>query len=168
MNIDIGNIKLKQSDEVMDEILEIAHSPDVAPFLAEKWMYPQPMPESMDFIIYEAGEVIGQVSFKSVRWFNRKAELSLFIKPEFQGRKLGMKILEAMMEYAFGRLNFYRLEAEVLEYNEKAIKLVEMLGFTMEGRLRQAKYSDGKYFDILRFGILKHEFDVSYKDRNQL
>jgi RimJ/RimL family protein N-acetyltransferase len=126
------------------------------------------MAESIEFIIYDAEEPIGQVSFKSIRWFNRKAELSLFIKPEFQGRKYGMKILETMMEYAFGKLNFYRLEAEVIEYNKKAIKLVEMLGFTLEGRLRQAKYSEGKYFDILRYGILKHEFDVSYKDRDQL
>ena len=125
------------------------------------------MPESMDFTIYDADEIIGQVSFKSIRWFNRKAELSLFIKPEYKGKKLGLKILEAMMEHAFGKLNFYRLEAEVIEYNERALKLVEMLGFTMEGRLRQAKYLDGKYYDILRFGILKHEFDVSYKDRSQ-
>ncbi len=167
MNIDLGNIKLKQSDEVMDGILQIARSPEIAPFLTEKWMYPRPMPESMEFIIYDAEEVIGQVSFKSIRWFNRKAELSLFIKPEYQGRKIGQNILEAMMGYAFSKLNFYRLEAEVIEYNKKALKLVENLGFTMEGRLRQAKYSEGKYYDILRYGILKHEFDALYKNRGQ-
>jgi len=167
MNINIGNIKLEQTNETPDEIFQIAHSPEVASFLTEKWMYPQPMPESMDFTIYDSKEIIGQVSFKSIRWFNRKAEMSLFIKSEYQGKKYGLKILEAMMEHAFGKLNFYRLEAEVIEYNERALKLVEMLGFSMEGRLRQAKYSDGKYYDILRFGILKHEFDASYKDRNQ-
>jgi len=167
MNISLGDIQIIQSGEFASEILSIAKSPDVAPFLSEKWMYPQPMPECMDFSIYENKELIGQVSLKSIRWFNRKAELSLFIKPEHQGKKLGLKILEAMMEYAFGKLNFYRLEAEVIEYNDRALKLVEMLGFTMEGRLRQAKYLDGKYYDILRFGILKHEFDVSFKDRNQ-
>jgi RimJ/RimL family protein N-acetyltransferase len=167
MNINLGKITLKQSNEENIEILKIANSPVIASFLTEKWMYPKPMPESLDFTIYDDKEVIGQVSLKSIRWFNRKAELSLFLKPEHQGKKLGLKILEAMMEHAFGKLNFYRLEAEVIEYNERALKLVEMLGFTMEGRLRQAKYSDGKYHDILRFGILKHEFDVSYKDRNQ-
>jgi hypothetical protein len=26
--------------------------------------------------------------------------------------------------------------------------------------LRQAKYYDGKYFDILRYGILKPEFEI--------
>jgi RimJ/RimL family protein N-acetyltransferase len=167
MNINLGNVTLKQSGEISNEILQIAHSPEIATFLTEKWMYPQPMPESIDFIINHDEEIIGQVSLKSIRWFNRKAVLSLFLKPENQGKKLGLMILEAMMEHAFGKLNFYRLEAEVIEYNERALKLVEMLGFTMEGRLRQAKYSDGKYYDILRFGILKHEFDVSYKDRNQ-
>ena len=167
MTIDIGNIKLKPSDKITDEIIQIAQSPEVLHFLTEKWMYPQPMPEIMDFVICDAEEVIGQVSFKSIRWFNRKAELSLFIKPGHQGKKLGQKILDTMMGYAFGKLNFYRLEAEVIEYNKKALKLVEKLGFTMEGRLRQAKYSEGKYYDILRYGILKHEFDALYKDRGQ-
>ncbi len=167
MNINFGNINLKQSDKVPDEILEIARSDELAPLLTEKWQYPKPMPDSIDFTIYDADEVIGQASFKSIRWFNRKAELSLFIKPGHQGRKLGQKILEAMIGYAFGKLNFYRLEAEVIEYNEKALKLVEKLGFTMEGRLRKAKYSGGKYCDILRYGILKHEFDAFYKDGGQ-
>jgi len=167
MILDLGNIKLLQTNDAGDEIRQISHHPELTPFLTEKWQYPNPMPENMGFTIYEGEEIIGQVSFKSIRWFNRKAELGLFIKPEFQGKKYGLKTLEAMMEHAFGNLNFYRLEAEVIEYNEKAQKLVEMMGFTLEGRLRQAKYFEGKYYDILRYGILKHEFDVSYKDRNQ-
>ncbi len=166
MSLKTGTLKLELTEKRPEEIEQIAKDPRVEPFLTEKWMYPEGMPESMEFTIYDNGEVIGQIALKSIRWFNRKAELSLFLKPAFQGRRLGGKLLESMMDYAFGELNLYRLEAEVLEYNEKAIKMVEMLGFTLEGKLRQAKYHKGKYFDIFRYGILKHEFDVYYKERN--
>jgi len=164
MRITVDHLLIDLADNIPEEISAIARHPEVAPYLTEKWMYPSAMPETMEFNIYHDGEIIGQAALKNIRWFNRKAELSLFIKPEYQGKKLGRKILEKLMEHAFGKLNFYRLEAEVLEYNEKALKLVESLGFTMEGKLRQAKYFNGRYYDIFRYGILKQEFDVYYKD----
>ncbi len=166
MSLKIGPLTLAPAGHTPEEVVRIARSPEVAAYLTEKWTYPPGMPETMEFVIYDNEEIIGQVALKSIRWYNRKAELSLFIKPDFQGQGRGGKILEAMMEYAFGKLNLYRLEAEVLEYNEKALKMVEMLGFTPEGKLRQAKYHNGKYYDIFRYGILKHEFDVYYKERN--
>lgn len=63
------------------------------------------------------------------------------------------------MELAFGTFNLYRLEAEVMEFNEPSIRLMESLGFKLEGRLREARYVDGKYWDILRYGILRREFE---------
>ena len=140
------------------EILKITEDVAVSKFLTEKWLYPEPMPDSIIFGIEAGNEIIGEVALKNIRWYNRKAELSLFLKPEFQGKKIGTEVLKRMMKYAFNTLNFYRLEAEVIDYNEVSRKLVEKLNFTLEGRLRQARYFDGKYYDILRYGILKHEF----------
>jgi RimJ/RimL family protein N-acetyltransferase len=37
---------------------------------------------------------------------------------------------------------------------------VEGFGFVLEGRLREAKYNNGKYYDILRYGLLKKEFNI--------
>jgi len=141
------------------EILKITEDAAVSKFLTEKWLYPEPMPDSIIFGIEAGNEIIGEAALKNIRWYNRKAELSLFLKPEFQGKKIGTEVLKRMMKYAFNTLNFYRLEAEVIDYNEVSRKLVEKLNFTLEGRLRQAKYFEGKYYDILRYGILKPEFD---------
>ncbi len=55
-------------------------------------------------------------------------------------------------------MNLHRLEAEVIENNSPSIKLVEQLGFKLEGKLREAKYTEGGYIDILRYGILKNEY----------
>ena len=151
---------LKTLPQNHPEILKIIEDVAVSKFLNEKRLYPEPMPDSIIFGIEAVGEIIGETALKNIRWYNRKAELSLFIKPEFQGKKIGTEVLIKMMNYAFNTLNFYRLEAEVIDYNEISKKLVENLNFTLEGRLRQAKYHDGKYFDILRYGILKTEFEI--------
>jgi RimJ/RimL family protein N-acetyltransferase len=142
------------------EIEKIIEETTVSRFLTEKWLYPEPMPDTITFGIESNGEIIGEVALKSIRWYNRKAELSLFIKPDFQGRKIGPDVLVNVMKYAFHTLNFHRLEAEIIDYNDRSLKLVESLNFKMEGRLRQAKYYEGKYYDILRYGILKTEFET--------
>ena len=154
------NVVLKTLPENHPEIIKIAENVSVSKFLTEKWLYPEPMPDSIIFGIEAGGEIIGEVALKNIRWYNRKAELSLFIKPGFQGKKIGSEVLFKMMDYAFNTLNFYRLEAEIIDYNEISRKLVEKLNFMLEGRLRQAKYFEGKYYDILRYGILKPEFEI--------
>jgi len=139
---------------------KIALMPGIVPYLTEKWTYPDNMPDSMVFDLWKDEKLIGQAAFKSIRWFNRKAELSLFIHPEYQGKKIGSGIIEAMISHAFKHLNLHRLEAEVIDYNPAAIRLVEKLGFVNEGRLREARYFDGKYYDILRYGLLKSEYQI--------
>jgi len=158
MIIHCKELVLKTLSHDHPEIAKIAEDAAVSKFLTEKWLYPEPMPDSIIFGIEAGNEIIGEAALKNIRWYNRKAELSLFLKPEFQGKKIGTEVLKRMMKYAFNTLNFYRLEAEVIDYNEVSRKLVEKLNFTLEGRLRQARYFDGKYYDILRYGILKHEF----------
>ena len=71
----------------------------------------------------------------------------------------GSLALQAIIEYAFKRLNLYRLEAEVIDGNLSSLKLVDKAGFTAEGRLREAKFVDGEYRDLLRFGLLRREFE---------
>ena len=53
----------------------------------------------------------------------------------------------------------------MIDYNDKAKSLFEKVGFILEGRLRSAKYNDGKYYDVLRYGLLKHEYDKKYESK---
>lgn len=159
MIINDHSIQLKTFDESDESIRRITEIPEVAKNLTERWMYPAGMPDSMVFAIFYENQIAGSCGLKTIRWFNRKAELSLFLDPAFHRKGIGTNALIALMKHAFYTMNFYRLEAEVIEYNQNALSLVRKLGFVEEGRLRQAKYFEGKYYDIFRFGILKNEFE---------
>ena len=141
------------------KVTEIATKPGIAENLTEKWTYPDGMPENLTFEIRQNEKIIGQTAFKSFRWFNRKAELSLFLHPDFQNKGLGTSILKSMINHAFCQLNLHRLEAEVNEYNLPAMKMMEKLGFVKEGVLREARFLNGKYYNIIRFGLLYNEFE---------
>ena len=68
------------------------------------------------------------------------------------------------MEYAFNKMNLHRLEAEAIEYNKASISMLEKFGFVLEGTLREAKYSDGKYWGVYRYGLLRQEYLKHHKD----
>ena len=55
-------------------------------------------------------------------------------------------------------MNLHRVDLQVFEFNERAIASYRKVGFREEGRLRQHMYRDGRYWDIIHMGILRHEF----------
>ncbi len=126
--------------------------------LTETHLYQSEMPSELHFAIEYEGKRAGEISLKSIRWFNRKAEIAIFILNPFRGKGLAEKALHMLLDYAFNTMNFYRLEAEVVDYNPAAKALFEKLGFVREGVLREAKFSNGRYHDIFSYGLLAKEW----------
>lgn len=153
------NLKLKLSDKDEPELKKLNAESDDLENMSEVRMYPANMPVEMVFSIELEDKLIGEFRFTRMRWFNRKSELSIILKKEFQGKGYGTLVMKKMIEFAFNKMNLYRLEAEVVEFNEISIKMIEKLGFKKEGVLRKAKYSNGRYYDILRYGLLKDEWE---------
>ncbi|MCK4569366.1 MAG: GNAT family N-acetyltransferase [Bacteroidales bacterium] len=153
-----NGLKLIRHEEPDPNISEILHDPTILENLSEARSYTAPMPANICFRIEKDNKVIGQICLKSIKWINHKAGISLFISKKHQAQGHGLQTLRAIIEYAFKRLNLYRLEAEVIDGNAPSLKLLEKTGFTEEGRLREAKYVNGEYKDLLRFGLLRKEY----------
>ena len=142
------------------ELSALIEDIDTISNVSETRLYPG-MPGTILFGIKKDNGLIGEAGFKNIKWLNRKAELNIIIKREFRKRGYAKEVLSEMIEYGFMILNFHRLEAEIYNYNEASIRLVENVGFEKEGELREAKYSNGKYHSILRYGLLKKEWQKS-------
>ncbi len=153
-----NDLRLISADPGDPDIENLFTSYDDIKNLTELHQYPENMPTTMQFKIESQGKIIGEISLKNIRWFNRKAELSIFIAKEYRGRKLGHRAVNMILDYAFEKMNLHRLEAEVLAFNEQVTGMLKKLGFKEEGRLREAKYYNGKYYDIIRFGLLRREY----------
>ena len=54
-----------------------------------------------------------------------------------------------------------------MEFNKRAIKCYEKVGFKEYGRRRKCVYLNGKYYDKISMDILKPEFKESFiKNKN--
>ena len=71
------------------------------------------------------------------------------VHPEFRGRGVGPRLLDAMIDMADRWLNLRRLQLYVWDGNDRAIALYEAAGFEIEGRLRDYVFVDGGYRDAL-------------------
>lgn len=55
-------------------------------------------------------------------------------------------------------MNLQRVELEVLDFNTRARRCYEKVGFRYEGTRRRAVFSGGAYHDSIIMGILREEF----------
>lgn len=102
---------------------------------------------------------IGQIDLFHVDWKNRCADMGIVIgNSEWQNKGFGTEAIHLMQAFVFQQLNLNRLQLEVHDYNENALKCYLKCGFKEEGRLRQKHFSNGRYSDVVYMGILKEEF----------
>ena len=59
-----------------------------------------------------------------------------------------------------------RIRLRVFETNPRAIHVYQNLGFTEEGRLRQAHYHAGQYEDLILMGLLSEEWLANEEAEN--
>lgn len=103
--------------------------------------------------------LIGTCGLHNVDWVNRQAELGISIGDKaFWNRGYGRRAVRLLLRHAFNTLNLNRIYLRVYETNPRAIRAYEHAGFTLEGRLRQARFQNGHYVDELIMSILRSEW----------
>jgi RimJ/RimL family protein N-acetyltransferase len=70
----------------------------------------------------------------------------------------GTDVMKLCLRYAFLELGAQRVSLGLHEYNPRALRSYEKVGFQLEGRTRQDILREGKRTDILWMGILREEW----------
>ena len=119
----------------------------------------QKVPTDIVFGIEIDGKLIGTVGIHRINWASRNGYLGIAIFDKgFWNRGIGTEATSLILKYAFEYLNLHKILLEVYEYNERAIRVYEKLGFKREGILRKNHYLKGKYYDVIVMGILQEEY----------
>lgn len=67
------------------------------------------------------------------------AEAGFWIFPEYWGKGVMLECLSAMLDYCFTKLSLHRMQSMVEPDNPASWKLIEKLGFQLEGILRECE-----------------------------
>jgi putative acetyltransferase len=83
------------------------------------------------------------------------AGLGMMVHRDYQGRGVGKKLLETLIDLADNWLMLVRVELGVYTDNERAINLYKKYDFKQEGVKRKSTVRNGKYVDELIMARLR-------------
>ena len=98
---------------------------------------------------------IGLLAFLDYDKEQKKAELRKLIgNPDYRGKGYGKEATKLWIQYGISNLSLHKIYLNTLQTNVRNIRLNEELGFKVEGILRDECFIDGKYYDLLRMGLV--------------
>ncbi|MFJ7829384.1 GNAT family N-acetyltransferase [Peribacillus sp. NPDC097197] len=107
------------------------------------------------------GKVVGTVSYYWEHESSYWLEMGIAIyTPNLWSGGYGSKALRLWIEHLFHTLPLVRVGFTTWSGNERMIKLGEKLGMTMEARLRKCRLYNGEFYDSIRMGILREEWEA--------
>lgn len=83
------------------------------------------------------------------------ATFGITVSEAHQGKGIGSKLMQVMVDYCDNWLNVHRIELEVFAANGNGVGLYEKFGFELEGRMRDYAFRDGQYVDAVMMSRIK-------------
>lgn len=116
------------------------------------------VPDSL--IIDVKGKLIGYVGShwvdKNTNWL--ETGIVIYDK-DFWNGGYGSESYKLWIDFLFESTGIHRLGMSTWSGNIRMIKAAEKIGMQEEARIRNARTVDGEYFDAIKMGILRDEWD---------
>jgi RimJ/RimL family protein N-acetyltransferase len=104
-------------------------------------------------ICLSRGSLIGALSLSRQGLFNR-AELGYWIGSAFWNRGYCTEAANAIIAYGFQKLGLHKISARHFLGNRSSGRVLEKIGMTHEGALRDDVMKDGRYVTVELYGIV--------------
>jgi RimJ/RimL family protein N-acetyltransferase len=97
----------------------------------------------------------GHVMLHTFDFKNQRAEIGYWLVPQARSRGIGKTAVSLLVDWAFTRLDLYRLEITTTTGNEAAKALATSLGFVQEGVMRARNLERGRRVDVVLYSRLR-------------
>lgn len=109
--------------------------------------------------LLDGNRPIGTAGLHGLDLENGHAEFGISIGEKSEwNRGYGTDALHAICDFGFGQLRLERIDLHVYPENARAIRSYEKAGFRHEGRLRHARFAEGRHSDVLLMALLRDEW----------
>jgi UDP-4-amino-4,6-dideoxy-N-acetyl-beta-L-altrosamine N-acetyltransferase len=156
-------------------IMAWLNDPEVRRYLLGRWPINLPAEEAfldqlskdqerlvLGMVLKGTEELIGVLGFHQIEWWTRQAAFGITLgAKEHWGQGYGTEATRLLVGHAFATMNLHRVWLHVYEFNARAIRTYEKVGFQREGVLRQDAFRDGRYWDTYVMAILRDEWGKS-------
>lgn len=128
------------------------HDGDITPAeLSEE--FPPGDPVYRAYLVRDGEEILGYCGmrrYKNVRAYDRTAEISIYLKPEYTGRRIGKIALSYLEDHA-RRTGIRVILGTVSGENRASTRLFEAAGYSRCARLKNVGEIAGKVLDVVMY-----------------
>ena len=110
-------------------------------------------------VLKETGKLIGTCGFHAISDYDKRVEIGYDLNRDYWGKKIMTEALSLIIKFVFEVSDVNRIEAFVEPPNTGSRALLEKLGFTLEGTLRQHEMCRGELIDIQILGLLRDDWN---------
>ncbi|CUS06195.1 GCN5-related N-acetyltransferase [Candidatus Promineifilum breve] len=83
------------------------------------------------------------------------ADIGYELAPDAWGHGYATEAARAIVRFGFETLGLHRISADTVADNTASARVLQKLGLTLEGRLRDKLYYKGRYWDVVLFGMIR-------------
>ena len=131
--------------------------------VAEKWIashqenFEQNKGLDLAITLPATGAVIGAIGFGSINTDHQRAELGYWIGQEWWNKGYCTEAARQIIRFGFEQLRLNRIVAHHFARNPASGRVMQKIGMTHEGTLRQHVKKWDKFEDLLCYGILSSD-----------
>jgi RimJ/RimL family protein N-acetyltransferase len=107
----------------------------------------------------EDGRLVGAIGLTDIVQQHDRAEMGYWIGHPYWGNGYATEAARAILDYGFTELKLNRIFARHLVRNPASGRVMEKIGMTYEGCLRQHVKKWGVYEDVAFYGVLRAHTD---------
>jgi RimJ/RimL family protein N-acetyltransferase len=104
-----------------------------------------------------SGELIGDLALNLIE-LPGTAELGFTLAPTHWGQGFALEAVNGVLEIAFKTLGLHRIIAFTAEDNQRSQKLLERLGFRLEGKSLESYEVNGVWINEFQYALLNREW----------
>ncbi|WP_101846082.1 GNAT family N-acetyltransferase [Halobacillus sp. Marseille-P3879] len=104
------------------------------------------------------GNIAGIIGTQDTDWTNRSTSIGYWLCEDYIGKGIMTRAVKALTNYLIQELKINRVEIRAAEKNVSSRSIPERLGYTQEGKIRQAEWLYDHYVDHIVYSMLAHEW----------
>ena len=171
-----GNVSLRPSNKAdAPDLVRWFNDPEVTRFTGTRFpLYesqeeefiakkPSEQPSKIHLLIEVDGKPIGVISLFDIDYISRTAQTGTVIgEKDSWSKGYGTRAKILILRFAFDQLNLRKVYSRVIAFNGRSLRYAEKCGYEREAVLKQDRYRDGEYHDLVILSVWRENFMAKF------